>query len=172
MATFAQIHDGYARNVVVGETFEAATSGVFNEAWVANEISAGRAWAAVPVGTLPGAKDNGDGTFDPPAIPEPKPNNAGNPYFGKNILVTKDFFALAGRALGARYPRLRNDPAFLWVFDVLNKVEFVDVDDRQGQFLAILTYLTTTNADDGQKLMSAQDVTNIMSAWTAAASLK
>lgn len=103
--------------------------------------------------------------FRPAVVVTPKPNNPGNPYFGKRPLQTKDFFGIAGQVLGARYPRLRNDPAFLWIFDVLSKVEIVDVDDKAGQFLGIVQYLTNTNAVDGQKLMSAQDLTNIMASW-------
>lgn len=101
-----------------------------------------------------------------PAAPvSPQPNNNGNPYFGKRPIATKDFFAIAGQALGARYPRLRNDPAFLWVYDVISKVDIVDVDDRGGQFLRILGYLTTTNAQDSSPLMSAGDVTSIIAIW-------
>lgn len=102
---------------------------------------------------------------DPGPTPVPKPNNANNPYFGKTPLETKNFFALAGQVLGANYPRLRNDPAFLWVYDVLTKVDIVDVDDKGGQFLAIVHYLTNTNASDSQPLMSTADLASIMAAW-------
>lgn len=91
--------------------------------------------------------------------------NVGNTYFGKRPLATKDFFALAGQTLGSKYPRLRNDDAFLWVYDVLLKVEIVDVDDKAGQFLKIAYYLTHTNGADGQLLLSANDLTAIMAAW-------
>lgn len=106
--------------------------------------------------------------FTPAGDQTPKPTNPGNPYFGKRRLETKDFFALTGQTLGARYPRLRNDAAFLWVYDVLTKVETVDVDDKAGQFLGIVAYLTNTNAEDGQRLMSNADLAAIMTAWPSA----
>ena len=106
--------------------------------------------------------------FSPPGNNVPKPINPGNPYFGKKRLETKDFFALTGQTLGTRYPRLRNDAAFLWVYDVLTKVETVDVDDKAGQFLGIVAYLTNTNAQDGQRLMSNADLAAIMTAWPSA----
>ena len=75
---------------------------------------------------------------------------------------------MAGVILGARYPRLRNDPAFLWVYDVLITITLVNTDDRAGQFLRIVNYLTNTNAIDGQKLMSEADIASIMAAWPKA----
>jgi hypothetical protein len=127
----------------------------------------GGGFVTVPDDLQNSATDDGDGAYTNPAPADdtPKPNNAGNPYFGKRPLAAKDFFAIAGQVLGARYPRLRNDAAFLWVFDVLNKVEVVDVDDKPGQFLRIVGYLATTNAADGHPLMSAQDFASIMAAW-------
>ena len=101
------------------------------------------------------------GQDDPP----PQPINAGNPYFGKTPLPAEQFIGLLWQTLGARYPRLRTDPAFLGPFDTLLKVNIVDVDDKDGDFLKIVSYLQQTNAQDGQPLLSKQDLTAIMAAW-------
>lgn len=69
MTTFAQVFDGCAHNVVVGETFDAAIDGTYNATWVQNEIDAGRPWTIVPDGTKHGAVANGDGTFTNPSAP-------------------------------------------------------------------------------------------------------
>lgn len=100
--------------------------------------------------------------IDPPG---PIQHTPGNPYFGKKPLETKDFYALAGTTLGARFVRLYTDPAFLWVRCVIDKCDVIDPDDQSGQFLQVLAYLQATNASDGQPLMSAQDVAGIMGAW-------
>ena len=136
-------------------------------AWLEKQFPGFTGWVLVSDDAVPGATYNGTGSSTNPEIPAPAavPNNPNNPYFGKKPLLTKDFFGLAGRTLGTRYPRLRNDPAFLWVFDVISKVEVVDVDDAAGQFLAILKYLTETDAQDGEPLMSADDLEHIMAAW-------
>lgn len=164
MTTFARLVNGYALDCRVHASATEMTA-CFHPDWLA-----ANPFTVVPDGTIHGAKDNGNGTFtNPPAPPidVPKPNNPGNPYWPKKILETKDFLALAGMVLGPRYVRLRNDPAFLWVYDVLITLTLVNTDDTSGQFIRIVDYLTTTNAADGQKLMSAQDVAAIMAAWKA-----
>lgn len=102
---------------------------------------------------------------DAPA--EPKPNTPNNPYFGKPTLATKDFWALVGKVLPAdRFKRLINDSHFLWIDKVLDKVETVDPDDKAGQFLQIVTYLTATNGDDAAPLLKAGERDSIMAAWS------
>lgn len=171
MTTFAQIYDGQAHNIVVGASFDVAVSEKYAHVWVQNEISAGRPWTPVPdvdangEPIAHGATYSG-GDWTNPSPPKPQPNNPGNPYFGKRPLPTKDFWALVGQALpAARFKRLVNDSHFLWVDKVLDKVDTVDVDDKAGQFLQIVSYLTSTDADDGQKMMTAQEVQIIMAAW-------
>lgn len=116
-----------------------------------------------------GAIQQPDGSYlnpAPPPQPVPKPNNPGNPYFGKPPLARKDFFALVGQILPAdRYKRLTTDSHFLWVKDVLDGIDTVDVDDKGGQFLKISGYLTTTAADDGKPLMETAERDAIMQAW-------
>lgn len=158
MTTYARIVEGRAVDVVVTPPLLEER---FHPDWLAQQ-----SFIVVPDGTENGAKDNGDGTFtNPPPPPPPGPNNPGNPYFGKKPIATKDFYAIAGQALGARYARLRKDDAFLWIADLLGDITFVDPDDKAGQFLQIIAYLTTTKAADGQPLMSQADVTAIMALW-------
>lgn len=159
MTTFAHIENGYVIDPYDHATIAEYKSrfGALADQWVI---------VSVPSGTVHGAKDNGDGTFtNPPPPPLPGPNNPGNPYFGKKPIATKDFYAIAGRALGARYARLRKDDAFLWIADLLGDITLVDPDDKAGQFLQIIGYLETTNAADGQPLMSPADVAAIMALW-------
>lgn len=110
-----------------------------------------------------------DGSYLNPAASIPQasqPNNPGNPYFGKRPLPRKDFFALVGQTLSAdRYKRLTTDSHFLWVKDVIDGIDLVDPDDKQGQFLKIAQYLTTTAADDGKPLMETAERDAIMHAW-------
>lgn len=73
MTTYAQVYDGTAHNVAVGDSFDQATEGKFNAQWVANEIAESRSWSVVPDGTLHGATDNNDGTFTNPVPPTPDP---------------------------------------------------------------------------------------------------
>lgn len=64
--TYAQIIGGFVQNCVdrpVGECF--------SPDYIASETDAGRPWVAVPDGTLSGAKDMGDGTFQNPVLPTP-----------------------------------------------------------------------------------------------------
>ena len=161
MPLYTHIETGFASDIHPADTAEdylKKFSQDISESWNVVEC---------PDGTLSGAAYDAGAFTNPVAatISPPQPNNPGNPYFGKKALQTKDFFAIAGQVLGARYPRLRNDVAFLWVYDVLTKIEIVDVDDRAGQFLKIVHYLTTTNAADSQPLMSNSDVTSIMAVW-------
>ncbi len=138
MTTFARINGGYALDCQVAAT-PTELAARFNTDWL---------------------------TKNPPPIDTtPKPTTPGNPYFGKSILVTKDFYALTGQVLAARYPRLRDDPAFSWVKDVIDKCDVIDPDDKKGQFLQVLVYLQHTNAADSQPLLSPQDIAAIMAAW-------
>ncbi len=74
MKTWAQIKDGHAANVVVGETSADALKGVYAADWVEKETKDGRPWVEVPPGTLPNSKTDGKGNWEaPPAAPEPAP---------------------------------------------------------------------------------------------------
>ncbi len=96
----------------------------------------------------------------------PFPNTPNNPYFGKKALATKDFYALVGNVLPAdRFKRLLTDSHFLWVGKVVDHVDSVDPDDKAGQFLQIMTYLTGTNGDDGKALLDQAEQNAIMTAW-------
>lgn len=98
--------------------------------------------------------------------PTPQPNIPGNQYFGKKPLKTADFWALIGTAMAAdRLKRLVNDSHFIWVNKVLDTVSIVDPDDKGGQFLLIVLYLTITNGDDGALLMEKAERDAIMAAW-------
>lgn len=108
----------------------------------------------------------------PPSSPQP--NTPGNPYFGKKPKEVHDFYALCGAILPpARYKRLRNDAAFLWVQDMLQSPTFriVDPDDKAGQFLQLTGipgadgYLTQTLGEDSQPLMTRTERDAIMTAW-------
>lgn len=115
---------------------------------------------------------NRDGTIDQaqtsPA-PAPKPNNPSNPYFGKKPLPRDKFWALIGQVLpGARYKRLKTDANALWVIDIVNSVDLVDPDDKEGDFLNLLAYLIGTDGEDAAKLMTAQERDAIMAAWPSA----
>lgn len=167
MSTFARIFDGFAVDIQVAET-RADLASRFNLEWLSRNP-----FIVVPDDTRHGRSVtvNQDGSLscgENPPLPDltPKPNNPGNPYFGKKPLPTKDFYALAWQALGtAKFNRLVTDSGFIWIDKVLSQIELVDPDDKAGQFLQIVAYLTTTNASDSQKMMSAQDVSAIMSAW-------
>lgn len=96
----------------------------------------------------------------------PLPNTPNNPYFGKKPMAGKDFWALVGQTLSAaRFKRLVNDSHFLWVDKVMQNVDLVDPDDKGGQFLAIVGYLTTTNGDDAALLLEKAERDAIMAAW-------
>lgn len=162
MSTFARIVNGCAVDCRV-QASAADLAACFHPDWLAKNP-----FVIVPDGTLHGAIDNGNGTFTnpPPVDTSPKPNNPNNPYFGKRPLPRKDFFSLVGQALPAdRYKRLMSDSHFLWVKDVLDGVDLVDADDRAGQFLQIIAYLTVTMGDDVKVLMTANELTTIMTAW-------
>ena len=163
MKTFARIVDGFAIDIQIADSLaDLATR--FNPEWLARNP-----FTQVPDGTEHGAFDNGDGTFTNPTppVPEaPKPNNPGNPYFGKKPLATKDFWALIGQKLTpARFKRLTTDSHFLWIDKVIDKVNIVDVDDKAGQFLQMIAYMTQTIGDDAKVLMDPAELNAIMSAW-------
>lgn len=107
------------------------------------------------------------GSFaNPPPPPGPQPNTPNNPYYGKRPLATKDFYALIGSALDpARFKRLLADSHYLWVGKVIDNVDTVDPDDRAGQFLKIVVYLTSTPGDDGKVLVEAAEIQAIMAIW-------
>lgn len=79
MKTFAQIVNGHALNVVLGETSAAALKGTYGDEWVAKEIAAGRPWIEVPEGTKPNAKTDGKGNWEAPAEPAAAPAPAVDP---------------------------------------------------------------------------------------------
>lgn len=102
------------------------------------------------------------------------PNTPNNPYAGKASLPPDEFYALVGKTLtAARYKRLRNDAAFLWIQDMLQSPTFraVDPDDKKGQFLQLVGlpdgqgYVTATAAEDGQALMTKAERDAIIAAW-------
>lgn len=167
MTTYARLVDGHALDCCVHANAEELAA-CFHPEWLA-----ANPFSAVPDDTRHGRPftvgQEGQLVWgDNPPLPDltPKPNNPGNSYFGKRPLPTKDFYALAWTTLGTtRFNRLITDPGFIWIDKVLSQIELVDPDDKAGQFLQIVAYLTTTNASDSQKLMSAQDVSAIMSAW-------
>lgn len=163
MSTFARVTGGFALDCRVNAS-AAELAACFHPDWLAKNP-----FVVVPDGTIHGAKDNGNGTFTnpSPSVPTPQPINAGNPYFGKKPLASKDFWALVGQVLPPdRFKRLLNDSHFLWVNKVLDSVVIVDVDDVKGQFLQIQTYLTTTNGDDAALLMTKPERDAIMAAWS------
>lgn len=162
MSTFARIFDGFALDCQVADS-EMELASRFHPEWLSNNP-----FVIVPGGTLHGARDNGDGTFTNPAPIDttPKPNNPGNPFFGKQPLSTDKFYGVLGQVLSpARYKRLRNDAGFLWIQDVLDHTDVVDVDDKSGAFLKIQTYLTTTKGEDGNLLMEKAERDAILAAW-------
>jgi hypothetical protein len=165
MTTFAHTETGRALDPWPNDTpahYLARFPGVDTSAWAVTQVEDGTTQGATPDG------QGGWANAAAPITPVPQPNNANNPYWPKKILETKDFYALVGQVLGARYPRLRKDDAFLWVYDSLNKIDLVNTDDHAGQFLEMLAYLEKTNAADAQPLMSAQDVAVIMASWPPA----
>ena len=120
-------------------------------------------------GTAQGAGPDGQGGWSNPVAPivRPQPNNANNPYFGKKLLSGGQFMGLVMGALGmAAWIRLINDTAFSGIKAFLQaEGTIVNTDDKQGQFLKIVGYLTTTNAVDGKPLMTPQDVATVMAGW-------
>lgn len=132
-------------------------------------VNSGEWFIAVPDDVMPGgAVSNGDGTYANPTAPPVSsgPNNPNNPYFGKTPKPIGTFWALIGAVMSAdRQKRLISDSHFIWVQKVLEKVDIVDVDDKNGQFVGIVHYLTTTLGDDGRVLMDPQELTAIMTAW-------
>lgn len=161
MTTFARVIDGSTVDCQVAAN-QAELAKRFHPDWLARNP-----FIQVPDGTQASAKDNLDGTFtNPPVFASSQPNNAGNPYFGKTPLQTKDFWALVGQILPPdRFKRLLNDSHFLWVNKVLDNVALVDVDDKAGQFLQVQTYLVSTNGDDAALLMTKAERDAIMAAW-------
>lgn len=163
MTTFARLVNGSALDCRV-QASAAELAACFHPAWLA-----ANPFSVVPDGTVHGAKDNGDGTFTnpPPSIdPAALPNNPGNPYFGKQHLAAKDFWALVGQSLPAdRFKRLLNDSHFLWVNKVIDNISVIDTDDKAGQFLQIVSYLVSTNGDDGMPLMQKAERDAIMAGW-------
>lgn len=104
-----------------------------------------------------------------PAPQTPQPNTPNNPYFGKKPLPRDKFWALIGQTLtGAQYKRLKTDANALWVIDIINSVEAVDPDDKEGDFLTLLAYLVTTDGEDAAKLMTTTERDTIMAAWPSA----
>lgn len=163
MTTFARVAGGYALDCQIAAT-ATDLAARFNPEWLS-----ANPFVIVPDGTLHGAVDNGNGTFTnpPPAIDySTLPNNPGNPYFGKQRLAAKDFWALVGQSLPAdRFKRLLNDSHFLWVNKVIDSIAIVDTDDKSGQFLQIVSYLVSTNGDDGMPLMQKAERDTIMAGW-------
>lgn len=105
--------------------------------------------------------------------PEPQPNTPNNPYFGKGRLTGAAFLGICigvlGPASAARVTSAKSfDAIKTWV---LSDGVIIDVDDKDGQFLALAGipggdgYLTTALADDGQLLMMRQQRDAIMTAW-------
>lgn len=169
MATWAQLFDHQALNVIVGSDLQAELSRRFVPGYDGGHP--GVPWSLVPDGTVSGATDNGDGTFSnpvPPVIPAPKPNTPNNPFFPRAKLTPGQFKGLMAAALTMpKWNRLVSDPAFSGTLQIVNDANPIDTDDKRGQFLAIVQYLTTTNGADGQKLMTNADITAVMTAWEA-----
>lgn len=162
---FAQVFDGHAHNPCVNP------QECFTEEWILDEANAGHPFSQVPDGTKHGAIDNGDGTFTNPPDPSTIPNNPGNPYFGKKPLPVDEFRALVGQILPpVRYKRLTRDAGFLWIQDMIQSPTFqtVDTDDKKGEFIKLVGYLLTTDAEDGQKLMTTVERDAILNAWPKA----
>lgn len=168
MKTFARVVDGVALDCqVAADSAELATR--FHPEWLAKNP-----FTLVPDWTLHGATSDGHGGWINPVQLDtsPKPNTPNNPYFGKTPLMVKDFYALVGQVLpGQRYKRLTTDANFLWVKDLIDNLDWVDPDDQKGQFLKIVGvpanggYLTNTNGEDGQPLMTTQERAAIMGGW-------
>lgn len=160
MVTFARVINSVAVDVQVASS-ATDLAARFHPDWLA-----AHPFVVVPDGTTHGAHDNGNGTFSNIPTPAPTPNNAGNPFFGKPKLTPSQFISMAAAALGiTKWTRLTNDPAFQGVRDIIVNVSVVDADDRKGQFLALASYLQNTNGADGQPLMTASDITTVMTAW-------
>lgn len=163
MTTFARIVGGFALDCQIAAT-ATELAARFHPEWLAKNP-----FIVVPDGTLHGALDNGNGTFSnplPPVPVVPQPVNPGNPYFGKPVLKTAAFWVLVGQVLSAdRMKRLVDDSHFIWIEKVIAETTLVDPDDKDGLFLKIVTYLTTTKADDTALLMDKAERDAIMAAW-------
>lgn len=161
MPTYAHIETGHALDVWRNDSLEeyAARFPHHPENW---DI------AVVDAGTVHGATPDGHGGWDNPVVhvPIPTPNTPNNPFFGKEIVPGGQFLGVILGVLGfARANRLMNDShftaakAFLTAQSVL-----VNPDDKQGQFLGLVQFVTTTNGDDGAVLVTAQEIAGIRAA--------
>lgn len=117
---------------------------------------------------------------DAPAAP--RPNNPGNPYFGKTPKLTKDFWghmlsvyiaiapggsATAKQAAGmSQLGRLLTSQTASPIVKAVEGANVVDPDDKNGDFLKMVGLLTSTNHEDAQLLMTPQELGAVMAAWT------
>lgn len=77
------------------------------------------------------------------AAPAPQPNNVDNPYFGKAPRPVDAFWGLVSFKLSPkRIARMFGDPAFLAIKELISQNDTLDPDDKDGDFLYILVYLT------------------------------
>jgi len=121
-----------------------------------------------------------DGTKTEVDHPETEqlPNNPNNPHFGKKPKTPKDFWGLVlqvyvARANGDnaqaldRIDRLMSSRRAAPIVKIIDSVDLIDPDDRNGDFLRCFSILTTTDHEDltSGKLMTSQEATSIMTAW-------
>lgn len=126
-----------------------------------------------------GAIPQPDGTYKNPDVMPivAKPNNPGNPYFGKKPMLVGDFWglilltyvAMANGDLNAgndRYARLTESRRALGIVRIIDGQNQIDVDDKDGHFLVFLNMLQATDHEDGSgKLMTPQEAATIMQGW-------
>jgi hypothetical protein len=114
--------------------------------------------------------------------PAAQPNTPDNPYFGKKPKLTKDFWAhmtavYIALASGAdasekqkngmnRLGRILTSQIAAPIIKIADGVTWVDPDDKAGDFLRMVDLLTTTDHEDGEVLMTDDELTAAMAAWT------
>lgn len=96
----------------------------------------------------------------PPAPPPP------DIWKNKIPLPTNRFIALATSVLTPTgWTRIKTDSHAVYVADMIMTSTVIDPNDVDGSFRAALTYLTTTNGDDGNKLMTTMQAAAINAQW-------
>lgn len=150
--------------------------------WMVVTVPDGTAHGAIPRGNgdynnPDGSTAKADNTLTPaPPPPAPQPNTPNNPYFGKIPKIPKDFWGLvlgvfiggAGTNAGGldRLGRLQSSIRAMPIVKIIDSVSLVDPDDRNGDFLRLLTILTTTaHETDGRFLLEPLEAGAIMQAW-------
>lgn len=90
-------------------------------------------------------RDNGREIFtrQPPAMTAPSATNPSNSWYGKKPKPVDSFWGLVGFCIDpVRVKRMYAAPSFMIIREIINTNDTIDPDDKDGDFLYVVSYLT------------------------------